>query len=157
MSSTKKDEPIELNFMHRLPGIDEKQEEGGLIIKKKIQAPADGDQLLFKVPSVPPSSSGSLLGLDKLAYQKRNQQSNSNSSKRSKTSTDDEYDHDSNRNGSQSRNKERHIREQRVETPSSTRSSHHEYYNKSRPVPKQPHRGLAYGNEDQKQSELIEF
>jgi hypothetical protein len=144
----------DMNGLHRLPGSDE-QQEGGLIIKKKTQATSGDDQHIFKIPPIPPSTSS--FGLDKLAAEKRRVQStiSSSVSKRSKTSSsfdeiDDEYN-DSHKN------KSRHLRQQRVETPSSTRSSHHELYDKSRPAPKHIQRGLAYGNEGNKQSMLFDF
>lgn len=118
------------NNLHRLPGTDDNQE-GGLIIKKKVQATGDGDQHVFKVPEIPKSQ----LGLDTLASQKRSQAADDvKTSKRPR----EEY-------------KERHLREQRVDTPSSTRSSHHDYYDKIRPAPKDNHRGLTYGKKGSKQ------
>ncbi len=144
----------DLNGLHRLAGTDG-QEEGGLTIKKRTQATSSDDPHIFKIPQIPPSTSS--FGLDKLAAEKRRVQStiSSSVSKRSKTSSsfdeiDDEYN-DSHKN------KSRHLRQPRVETPSSTRSSHHELYDKSRPAPKHIQRGLAYGNEGNKQSMLFDF
>ena len=140
----------DLNGLHRLAGTDE-QQEGGLIIKKKTSATTSEDQHVFKVPKIPSttkssSSSSSSLGLDKLAAEQRRLQSSN--SKRFKP--DEEF--------SESKtSKSRHLREQRVETPSSTRSSHHDQYDKSRPQPKNPQRGLAYGKEGQKQRRSSEF
>lgn len=146
-----------MNGLHRLSGTDE-QQEGGLIIKKKTQANSSDDQHVFKVPQIPTSTSS--LGLDKLAAEKRRSQSansNSNSSaKRSKQSSSSFDELDDEPNDSQ-KNKSRHLREQRVETPSSTRSSHHDVYDKSRPAPKHIQRGLAYGKEGHKQSILLKF
>ena len=136
----------DLNGLHRLAGTDE-QQEGGLILKKKTSATTSDDQHIFKVPKIPSSTSS--LGLDKLAAeQRRAQSSSSSSSKRFKT--DDEF-HESHKNTS------RNLREQRVETPSSTRSSHHDYYDRSRPVPKNTQRGLVYGKEGNKQRMSQEF
>lgn len=134
------------NGLHRLTVIDEPQE-GGLIIKKKAQPLSSDDQHVFKVPTLPAAS---VLGLDKLAAEKRRNASTNSSSKRSKTSSSsfDDNDEEFPRSG---KNQSRHLREQRVETPSSTRSSHHDVYEKSRPVPKNPPRGLAYGKEGHKQ------
>jgi hypothetical protein len=137
----------DLNGLHRLPGTDE-QQEGGLIIKKKTQPIPSDDQHVFKVPKIPPSTSS--LGLDKLAAEQRRSQS---SSKRFKTSSSFDENDDDNLHKTKSRN----LREQRVETPSSTRSSHHDYYDKSRPAPKHIQRGLAYGNEGNKQRRLLKF
>jgi hypothetical protein len=140
----------DLNGLHRLAGIDD-QQEGGLIIKKKIQATPSDDQHVFKIPKIPPSTSS--LGLDKLAAEQRRTQA---TSKRFKPSSSfDEVDDDDS-----SKPKSRNIREQRVETPSSTRSSHHDYYDKSRPAPKHIQRGLAYGKDGKdgnKQRMLFEF
>jgi hypothetical protein len=134
--------------LHRLAGTDE-QQEGGLIIKKKIQATPSDDQHVFKVPNIPPSTSS--LGLDKLAAEQRRLQS----SKRFKASSSfDEADDEIN---DSQKNKSRNLREKRVETPSSTRSSHHDYYDKSRPAPKHIQRGLVYGKEGHKQRMLLEF
>lgn len=134
----------DLNSLHRLAGLDEQQ--GGLIIKKKPSATTSEDQHIFKVPKIPSSTSS--LGLDKLAAEQRRLQSSSSSSKRFKS--DDEF-HDSHKSTS------RNLRETRVETPSSTRSSHHDYYDKSRPEPKNTQRGLAYGKEGNKQRMSDEF
>lgn len=129
----------DLNGLHRLAGSDE-QQEGGLIIKKKTSATTSDDQHIFKVPKIPSTISSSSLGLDKLATEQRRAQSST--AKRFKS--DDEF--------SESKtNKSRQLREQRVETPSSTRSSHHDYYDKSRPQAKNPQRGLAYGKDEHKQ------
>jgi hypothetical protein len=144
MSSQKNDD---LNGLHRLPGTDE-QQEGGLIIKKKTQATSSDDQHVFKVPQIPPTTSS--FGLDKLAVEQRRIQS----SKRSKTSSSSFDEIDDEENDSHKK-KSRNLREQRVETPSSTRSSHHDLYEKSRPAPKHLHRGLAYGKEGHKQCMLI--
>jgi len=139
----------DLDSLHRLPGTDD-QQEGGLIIKKKSQAASSDDQHIFKVPQIPPSTSS--FGLDKLAAEQRRIQASISSSKRSKTpSFDDNDDED---NDSHKKPKSRHLREQRVETPSSTRSSHHDLYEKSRPAPKHMQRGVAYGNEGHKQRML---
>ncbi|CAF3506730.1 unnamed protein product [Adineta steineri] len=141
------------NALHLLPGTDGEQV-GGLIIKKKSQAVSSDEQHVFKVPQIPISTSS--FGLDKLAAEKRRAQSSaaasSSSSKRSKPSSssfddndnDDEYKNSSN-------HKSRHLREQRVETPSSTRSSHHDLYDKSRLPPKNIQRGVVYGKEKHKQ------
>lgn len=137
----------DLNGLHRLAGTDE-QQEGGLIIKKKTSAIPSEDQHIFKIPKIPSTtlSSSSSLGLDKLAADQRRLQSSN--SKRFKP--DEEF--------SESKtSKSRHLREQRVETPSSTRSSHHDHYDKSRPQPKNPQRGLAYGKEGYKQRKSCEF
>jgi hypothetical protein len=141
MTSEKNDDS---NSLHRLPGTDE-QETGGLIIKKKTQATSADDQHVFKVPTIPSS-----FGRDKLAAEKRRTQSTTSSSKRSKPSSSsfDEIDEDFPKSD---KNKSRHLREQRVETPSSTRSSHHDVYDKSRPAPKHMQRGLTYGKEGPKQ------
>jgi len=143
MSSQKNDD---LNGLHRLPGTDE-QQEGGLIIKKKTQATSSDDQHVFKIPQIPPTTSS--FGLDKLAAEQRRVQS----SKRSKTSSSsfDEIDDEEN---DFHKKKSRNLREQRVETPSSTHSSHHDLYEKSRPAPKHLQRGLAYGKEGHKQRRL---
>ena len=133
------------NGLHRLEGTSEGQEVG-LIIKKKTQAVSSDEQHIFKVPQVPSS-----LGLDKLAAEKRQLQVPVLSSKRSKTSSFDEIDDE---NNTFHRNKPRHLREKRVETPSSTRSSHHDFYEKSRLAPKHRQRGLAYGKEGNKQREF---
>jgi hypothetical protein len=148
MTSDKNDDE---NGLHRLPGTNG-QQEGGLIIKKKTLATSSDDQHIFKVPQLPPSTSS--FGLDKLAAEKRRVQSSNSSSKRSKTSSFDDMDDDDNQSH---KNKSRHLREQRVETPSSSRSSHHDIYDKSRPVPKHMQRGLAYGKEGHKQRMLIHF
>jgi hypothetical protein len=141
----------DINGLHRLPGTDE-QQEGGLIIKKKTQATSSDDQHIFKVPTIPQPTSS--FGLDKLAAEKRRIQSSTSSSKRSKPSSSfDEIDDDNNSHKTKSRN----LREQRVETPSSTRSSHHDFYEKSRPAPKHIQRGLAYGKEGYKQSMLFDL
>lgn len=135
--------------LHRLPGTDE-QQVGGLIIKKKSQAVSSDEQHVFKVPQAP-----SALGLDKLALEKRRQQSQSvPSSKRSHTSSSEEVDGDNNNSHSK---KSRHLREQRVETPASSRSSHHDFYEKSRPAPKHMQRGLAYGKEGNKDRRCFFF
>jgi hypothetical protein len=150
MASNKNGDHINLSALHRLPGTDE-QQEGGLF-KPKAQAVSSDDQHIFKVPQLPPSTS--LLGLDKLAAEKRRIQSSTSSSKRSKGSSFDELDiEDDNDNKTRSKtiNKERHLREQRVETPSSTRSSHHDLYEKSRTSAKHIQRGLVYGKEGHKQ------
>ncbi|CAF2817755.1 unnamed protein product [Rotaria sp. Silwood2] len=148
MASQKNDDQ---NGLHRLSGTDD-QQEGGLIIKKKSQAVSSDDQVIFKVPQAPSS-----FGLDKLAAEKRRQQSlivtTTSSSKRSKTSSFDEIDDEN--NNSQSK-KSRHLREQRVETPSSSRSSHHDFYEKTRSAPKHIQRGLAYGKEGHKQHRNID-
>ena len=132
------------NQLHRLPGSDD-QQEGGLIIKKKSQAVSSDDQHVFKVPQAPVVSSA--LGLDKLAKEKRRAQSASSSPKRSKPSAED----DRAEFPRPQAYKERHLREQRVETPSSTRSSHHDVYEKSRSTAKPMHRGLVYGKDGHKQ------
>ncbi|CAF4686354.1 unnamed protein product, partial [Rotaria sp. Silwood1] len=137
------------NDLHRLPGTDD-QQEGGLIIKKKTQAVSSDDQVIFKVPQVPSS-----FGLDKLAAEKRRQQSSIttlSSSKRSKTSSFEEIDDENNNSHSK---KSRHLREQRIETPSSSRSSHHDFYEKTRSAPKHMQRGLVYGKEGHKQHRNI--
>lgn len=147
MASHTTDGHITLEALHRLPGTDD-QQEGGLIIKKKAQAVSADEQHVFKVPQIPPSS----FGLDKLAAEKRRLQSATESSKRAKSSSmDDNDEDDADRNKSTTVNKERHLREKRVETPSSTRSSHHDQYDKSRPAPKHKSRGLTYGKEGHKQ------
>jgi len=133
------------DHLHRLPGTDD-QQQGGLIIKKKSQAVSSDDQHVFKVPHAPPVLI-STLGLDKLAKEKRRTQSNNSSPKRSKTSSDD----DRTEFHRPTSHKDRHYREQRVETPSSTRSSHHDYYEKSRSAAKPMHRGLVYGKDGDKQ------
>ncbi|CAF1647858.1 unnamed protein product, partial [Adineta ricciae] len=132
--------------LHRLPGTDD-QQVGGLIIKKKTQANSSDEQHVFKMPQIPPTTS--VLGLDKLAAEKRRVQSSASTTepKRSKTSSFDDNDDDHKSHS----NKSRHLREKREETPSSTRSSHHDYYDRSRPAPKHKQRGLAYGQEAQKQ------
>lgn len=133
------------DHLHRLPGTDD-QEQGGLIIKKKSLAVSADDQHVFKVPQAPLVST-STLGLDKLAKEKRRAQSNNSSPKRSKTSSDDDRTEFSRPTSY----KDRHYREQRVETPASTRSSHHDYYEKSRLAAKPMHRGLVYGKDGDKQ------
>lgn len=136
----------DINGLHRLAGTDD-QQAGGLIIKKKTQPLPGDDQHVFKVPQAPSSS----LGLDKLAAEKRrNPPATNSSSKRSRASSPFDEDNDEEFHRSE-KNKSRHLREQRVETPSSTRSSHHDLYDKSRPAPKNQHRGLAYGKEGHKQ------
>lgn len=129
------------NGLHRLPGTDD-QQSGGLIIRKKIEAVSSDDKLIFKVPQAPSS-----FGLDKLAAEKRRQQASTTLSKRPKTSSFDEIDDE--KRGSD-KNKSRQLRETRVETPSSSRSSHHDDYGKTRPAPKHMQRGLAYGKEGNK-------
>lgn len=143
----------DMDGLHRLPGTDD-QQEGGLIIKKKTQANSSEDKHIFKVPDVPLSTSS--FGLDKLAAEKRRAQSSSSSTKRSKPTSSSFDDLDDEQNDSH-KTKSRHLREQRVETPSSTRSSHHDVYEKSRPAPKNIQRGLAYGKEGQKQRKLFKF
>ncbi|CAF4372713.1 unnamed protein product [Rotaria socialis] len=143
MSSEKNDDQ---NGLHRLPGTDD-QQTGGLIVKKKAQAISSDDQHVFKVPQIPSS-----FGLDILAAEKRRVQSlasslSSTTAKRSKTSSFDEVDDEKNTSDSK---KARHLREQRVDTPSSTRSSHHDLYEKSRLAPKTKQRGLVYGKEGSK-------
>ena len=135
--------------LHRLPGTDY-QQVGGLIIKKKTQAISSDEQHVFKMPQIPPTTS--VLGLDKLAAEKRRVQSSASTTepKRSKTSSFDDNGDDHKSHSSKSR----HLREKREETPSSTRSSHHDYYDRSRPAPKHKQRGLAYGQEAQKQRML---
>ena len=138
----------DLNGLHRLAGVDD-QQEGGLIIKKKTQANSSDDQHIFKIPKIPAATSA--LGLDRLAAEQRRLQIST--SKRKQSSSFDEADDEFiESHKSISRN----LREQRVETPSSTRSSHHDYYEKSRPAPKQTQRGLVYGKEGYKQRMLIE-
>jgi hypothetical protein len=151
ISSMESEKMDDLDGLHRLPGTDD-QQEGGLIIKKKTQAASSDDQHIFKVPQLPPSTSS--FGLDRLAAEKRRVQSSTSSSKRSKASSFDEMDDEDNDSHT---NKSRHLREQRVETPSSSRSSHHDVYDKSRPVPKPMQRGLAYGKEGHKQRMLKDF
>lgn len=136
------------HVLHRLPGTDE-QQTGGLIIKKKAQAVPSDEQHVFKMPQIPPSTSA--LGLDKLAAEKRRTQSANPTSKRSKPDSFDENDDDGSDKPQSS--KSRHLREQRDDTPSSTRSSHHDLYDKSRPAPKNVQRGVAYGNDRDKQRE----
>ena len=141
-----------MNVPHRLPGTDDLQE-GGLVIKKRAQPTTSDDPHIFKVPQIPPSTSA--LGLDKLAAEKRRNQSSASPSKRSKTSTfiDDHSEDDQapDRNSSKSSNKERQLREQRDDTPNSSRSSHHDLYDKSRTAAKQIPRGLVYGKDGNKQ------
>jgi hypothetical protein len=144
----------DLNGLHRLAGTDE-QQEGGLFLKKKTQATSSDDPHIFKIPQIPPSTSS--FGLDKLAAEKRRVQpsTSSSSSKRVKPSSSfDEGDDDFN---DSQKTKSRNLREQRVETPSSSRSSHHDLYEKSRPAPKHLQRGLAYGKEGHKQRMLFNF
>ena len=137
------------NDLHRLSGTDE-QQEGGLIVKKKSQAVSSNDQYVFKVPQTPSS-----FGLDKLAAEKRRSESSINSSKRSKTSSFNRID---NENIYHDKNQSRHLRETRIETPSSSRSSHHDFYDKSRSAPKNLQRGLAYGkNGNKEQCKFILF
>ncbi|CAF1072597.1 unnamed protein product [Didymodactylos carnosus] len=145
---------------HRLEGINEGQ--GGLILKKKLTSSNASDdqekQHIFKVPQPV-----SLFGLDKLAAEKRRNVANENSrgntpssTKRSKTTSyrdDDEmivdYPNNNKSNTSDKQNEndtsrktERHLREQRIETPSSTRSG--DVYSQDRPKPRE--RGLAYAS-----------
>lgn len=136
------------NGIHRLAGTDsEQQQQGGLIIKKKSQASSSDERHIFKVPTIPTST----LGLDRLAAEKRRNTPSTSSSKRSKTSSTFEGDDDDHEEFHRSdKTKSRHLREQRVDTPSSTRSSHHDFYDKSRPVPKNMQRGLAYGKDERK-------
>ena len=157
MSSQKSDVSISLDALHRLPGSDD-QQEAGLIIKKKAQAVPADEQHVFKVPQIPPSS----FGLDKLAAEKRRLQSVNGSAKRTKTSAmddidDDDDNDDSKGEKSQTIAKERHLREKRVETPSSTRSSHHDQYERSRTAAKNQSRGLTYGKEGHKQRRQPKF
>ncbi len=58
--------------IHRLEGTTG-QEQGGLIIRKKGPA-SDAEKHEFKKPSLPPAPQRSLLGLDKLAAARRQQQ-----------------------------------------------------------------------------------
>ena len=136
---------------HRLPGTDE-QQTGGLIIKKKIPAASSDEQHVFKMPQIPLTTSS--FGLDKLAAEKRRAQPAAPASKRSKPDSFDDNDdeHDKSHSG-----KSRHLREPRDDTPSSTRSSHHDLYDKSRPAPKNMQRGLTYGKEGHKKGRLRSF
>jgi hypothetical protein len=152
MALEKVDEQLIADAPHRLPGTSE-QQEGGLIIKRKVQAASSDDQHIFKVPQIPPSTPSSMLGLDKLAAEKRRLQSTSSLSKRSKNSSSfddmdtDDVDDNVDRYESRTKIKERQLRNKRVETPSSTRSSHHDYYDRSRTAAKFRQRGLVYGKD----------
>ena len=102
-----------------LEGLDQAQSKGGLIIRKKPPAEAEKSDGGFKLPSGP-----SLLGLDKLAVVKeRERKMKEAETARKRQLEEGESDRDAGdkfAKRNERREKERQLREPRVETPSYT-------------------------------------
>lgn len=106
----------------RLEGSDSIETKGGLIIKKKT--PSNEDEVVFKKPRV------SLLGLDKLAAEKRKEEADKILQDQNKSSRDRDRssrDRDHHRSSD-----DRHFRRPRVETPSNPGGVSDEYKDRRR-------------------------
>lgn len=134
--------------VHKLSGYN--HTEGGLIIKKK---PKPAEQFEFKIPDVP---KGSLLGLDKLAAQKRLERELEKSKKstlHSYTDNDDEgqdVEEINSKNNLKHKNKSRHYRSAHEETPTYTGGLSKQAIEKQEKLKKSYNRGVHYSTSDSK-------